>query len=104
MDDSKGEQHRCSIQKEVSLDAPKEIESLINNINTHTEELEVKIKRLQNDGFDYCDVTELGIQKGLTEETVKDLLLGNDYDKAIFFSIDTFRKQNSEVGLSSTLS
>ena len=83
----------------VSLDPPKEIQRVINDINIHINELESKvkfIKQLQINEFDYCDVAELGIREGLNEETVKDILFGNDTHKAIFFSTDTLRKQNQE--------
>ena len=86
--------HSCSIfNNKKCLDAPKQIQQLIQKINMRSEELKRRgklLKRLQNDGCEYCDVSELGIQNGSKEDRVKDLLLGNDSSKIMFFSNDTF--------------
>ena len=81
------------------LDAPKQIQQLIQKINIQSEELKRRgklLKRLQNDEYEYCDVSELGIQNGSKEDRVKDLILGNDSSKIIFFSNDAFFKECPE--------
>ncbi|CAF1199131.1 unnamed protein product [Rotaria sordida] len=88
------------IEKEVSLDPPKEIQQLIKNITSHMDELESKgnlMKLLQNDGFEYCNVADLGIRDGLEGNQIIDMLFGNDSHKALFFSTDKLRNDNQEI-------
>ncbi|CAF4970769.1 unnamed protein product, partial [Rotaria sp. Silwood1] len=88
------------IKEEVSLDSPEEIQQLIKNITNHINALKSKgnlIKQLQSDGFEYCDVADLGIRNGLEGDRINDMLFGNDSHKAIFLSNDKFRNDD-QVG------
>ncbi|CAF1334549.1 unnamed protein product [Rotaria sordida] len=86
-----------SLNENISLDSPKEIQELNNKIIIDIEQLELKvnfIKQLQNEGCEYCDVEELGIRYGLPPLKVKDILFGNDSKKAIFYSTDEYRNND----------
>ena len=92
---------KCSslVDKQVSLDPPVTMQKLNRKIIKQIEQLESKgelIKLLQNDGFEYCDVEQLGIQNGLDESQVKDMLFGNDTWNAILFSADRFRSDDQK--------
>ncbi|CAF1258204.1 unnamed protein product [Rotaria magnacalcarata] len=86
-----------SLDKQVSLDPPKDIQQLIKNITTRANELEFRIKRvkqMKKDGFEYCDVETLGITDQLKENRIQDMLLGNDSHKVILCSNDELMKSD----------
>ena len=94
-----GREPYSRLANEVSLDPPMDIQNLTKEIYNEIEGLKAKmnlVKRLHEDEFEYCDVSELGIREGIKEETVKDILLGNNPYRVIFFSNDTFQKQDKE--------
>ena len=94
-----GKEAYSSFAGKVSLNPPDGIQSLTKEIYNTIDELEANIKiteQLEEDRFEYCDVAELGLRDRLKEDTVKDLLLGNDASKIVFFSNHTLQKQNPE--------
>jgi GTPase SAR1 family protein len=96
----KGELNQSYLDKEVSLDPPKEIRCLIEDIIFHIEQLKSRrnlFKKLENDKIELCNVSKLGIREGLNEERVKDILFGNDLHKIIFFSNDDLRNNDEET-------
>ncbi|CAF3398635.1 unnamed protein product [Rotaria sp. Silwood2] len=88
-----------TIKREISLDQPKETQQLIKKITYDIDELKSRgslMKLLQSDGFEYCDVTDLGIRNGLADSQIIDMLFGNDSQKALLFSNDTFRNDDQK--------
>ncbi|CAM4970253.1 unnamed protein product [Rotaria socialis] len=86
-----------SLEKQVSLDPPIDIQQLIKNITTRAKELEFRVKRIKQmreNGFEYCDVENLGITDQLKENRIRDMLLGNDSRKVILFSNDELMKSD----------
>ncbi|CAF4658784.1 unnamed protein product, partial [Rotaria sp. Silwood1] len=96
----KGINVQISIDKLTELYSQTTISNSIQKLTKILEKLESKgefIKNLQNDGFEYCNVANLGIEDRLERSQIQDILIGNDSNKVIFLSNDKFRDNDKQT-------
>ena len=85
-----------NIEQIMDSDVQITIKDSIRRLNTSLDNLELKgklIKKLENDGFEYCNVFKLEIKADDKEQAVKDALLNGDQNKKIFCSSDQLKQQ-----------
>ncbi|UJR32246.1 hypothetical protein I4U23_019712 [Adineta vaga] len=86
-----------SIDEIVNSDNQKTIDYSTSRFSAIIDELRMKgkqIRQLQNDGFEYYEMTELGIDEKSTDELVKEILFKGDINKRIFCSTDQLQQRS----------
>ena len=95
----KGASSSDSINDLMETYAQAPIKDSIQRLITTLDELQAKgklLKGLQDKGFKYCNVNELGIEKGYSERLIRDIIFGTDTRKAILCSTDKFRSDDKD--------
>ncbi|CAF4539457.1 unnamed protein product [Rotaria sp. Silwood2] len=88
-----------SIDKITELYSQTTVSNSLQKLTNILDELKTKgklITKLQKNGFEYCNVADLGIRNGLADSQIIDILFGNDSQKALLFSNDTFRNDDQK--------
>ena len=85
----------ASINEVLNSDIQGTINDSLHRFGLSLDKLAAKgqlIKQLQNEGFQYINVTQLGIDQNCNEQLTKDILFKNDTNKIIFCSSDSLKE------------
>jgi anion-transporting ArsA/GET3 family ATPase len=95
----KGRDVLNSIDEVLSSDVQATVNDSLHRLIISLDKLALKgklIKQLQNDGFQYCNVAQLGIDQKCNEQLVKDMLFKNESNKVIWCSSDIQKEQSQQ--------